>query len=77
MLYEYRCPNNHISEYITNLLDRKLPKVCKVCGNEAVYIISAPRVKLEGISGDFPGAYAKWEKVHMEKLKQEKQKKVG
>lgn len=36
---------------------------CPECGGDAVELLSAPTVKLEGISGDFPDAHAKWAKI--------------
>jgi hypothetical protein len=41
---------------------------CPECGLLASRQISTPQVKLEGISGDFPGAYRKWEAVRREKM---------
>ena len=45
---------------------------CSSCGGQADKLITAPTVKLEGISGAFPGAYYQFEKKHIEKLKQER-----
>lgn len=70
-LYEYKCSEGHVTEHITKLADRLLPVVCE-CGNLAHYTISAPNVRLEGITGAFPGAYDKWEKMRREKLQQER-----
>lgn len=76
-LYEYKCEEGHVSEYLSNISTRTNSKVCKMCEKEASYIISTPTVELEGITGDFPGAYAKWEKNHMQKLKVERKRKHG
>jgi putative FmdB family regulatory protein len=43
---------------------------CPSCGNDAQKIISAPTIKLEGITGAFPGAAARWEKMHNQRSKQ-------
>lgn len=72
-IYEYVCSDGHTSEHLTKVADRELPVVCH-CGNWANYKISAPTVKLEGITGAFPGAYDRWEKVHKQKLEQERKK---
>ena len=37
---------------------------CKKCGYPAHRLISAPHIKLDPVSGDFPGATLKWEKEH-------------
>jgi len=37
---------------------------CPSCGGQADKIITAPTIKLEGISGAFPGAAMAWEKKH-------------
>jgi putative FmdB family regulatory protein len=37
---------------------------CPTCGGQAAKIITAPTIKLEGISGAFPGAAISWEKRH-------------
>jgi hypothetical protein len=47
---------------------------CTECGLLSSRQISAPQVNLEGISGDFPGAYRKWEAVRREKMKVEKKR---
>ena len=33
------------------------------CGSVALRLISAPRSKLDGTSGDFPGAAMRWAKI--------------
>lgn len=63
-MFEFVCDNNHISE---KLIDENVRETeCAVCGNLATRIVSAVRCDLEGITGDFPGAYAKWNNVHRE-----------
>lgn len=37
---------------------------CPSCSGQADKLISAPTIKLEGISGAFPGAARLWEKKH-------------
>jgi len=71
-IFEFLCPDGHLTEqYIDDSL-REAP--CSACGKESKRIVSTPRVRLEGISGDFPGAYDRWERVRAEKLAQEKKK---
>lgn len=43
---------------------------CGSCGGEAKRIISPVRCKLEGVSGDFPGAAMKWARDHERRAKQ-------
>lgn len=38
---------------------------CTYCGGVAKAIISPVRCKLEGASGDFPGAAMKWAREHI------------
>ena len=37
---------------------------CPTCGKESKKILNTPTIKLEGLSGDFPDAHAKWAKKH-------------
>lgn len=30
------------------------------CGSKAIRVLATPTVKLEGLTGAFPGAYSKW-----------------
>ena len=58
-IYEFICENDHITEaYIDSELRTN---ECKVCGQPAIRIVSKPMVKLEGVTGDFPGAAMQWE----------------
>jgi hypothetical protein len=63
-IFEFVCDNNHISERLVEDSVREVE--CVVCGVLAHRIVSAVRCSLEGITGDFPGAYAKWNNVHRE-----------
>ena len=70
--YDFMCEDFHMFESFINSEDRALP--CKICGEEAKRIISCPTIKLEGITGSFPGAAEKWARVRAEKLSQERKK---
>ncbi len=37
--------------------------MCPDCGCDATALLSTPSVKLEGITGSFPGAHDKWAKI--------------
>lgn len=69
-VFEFLCPDGHLSESFVDSDVRVHP--CKECSKDAHRVVSAGTVKLEGISGDFPGAYSRWERVRAEKLKQER-----
>jgi hypothetical protein len=64
-IFEFVCPDGHISEYLVE--DSTRNHTC-FCGKSSERIVSAPQVKLEGITGSFPGAYDRWERVRKEKL---------
>lgn len=63
-MFEFVCDEGHISEALIDSEVREIP--CRVCGSVASRIMSAVRCELEGITGDFPGAYAKWNNKHRE-----------
>ena len=57
--YEFCCPHSHVTEAYIDSEIRTTD--CKECGEPAERIVSMPRVKLEGITGAFPGAAGKGE----------------
>jgi len=69
-IFEFQCSAGHITESFVDDSVRSAP--CKECGEDAIRIVSAGTVKLEGITGAFPGAYSRWERVRAEKIKQER-----
>lgn len=71
-MFEFLCDNNHITE---RFIDEQVRTTkCATCSKDALRIISSPRIALEGVTGDFPGAADKWVKKRAEKLKQEQKK---
>ena len=71
-LYDYVCSVcTHEFEELVRLSEYDRPVACPQCSNEAIRKLSAPMVKLEGITGDFPGAYMSWEKKRKQKMAQE------
>jgi hypothetical protein len=68
-MYEFACENGHKTERFVDYETTSL--VCE-CGEETYRILSAPAFKLEGWSGSFPSAHAKFEKSHIDKLKAER-----
>lgn len=67
-MYDFVCANRHKTE---RLVDYETTSLLCECGEETTRILSAPAIKLEGWSGDFPSAHEKFEKSHRDKLKSE------
>lgn len=42
---------------------------CPDCGGKANEQLSMPTVRLEGVSGDFPGAHDRWARIREENAK--------
>ncbi len=56
-LFDFRCPCGHLFE---DLVKSDVTTSRCGCGLDAKRVISPVRSNLEGISGDFPDAHAKW-----------------
>lgn len=72
-LYEYFCPEGHVTEHLTKYETRSLSRKC-VCGLNAEYRISTPRIDYYHMGIDAQGnptSGDKWERMHRQKLKQE------
>lgn len=65
--FDFECEHHHVTEKFVSSDIREI--VCPECGKPARRLISTPRVSLDGITGDFPGASDKWVKQRAEKLK--------
>lgn len=63
-MYEYECAVHGKFETLNSISNRETAQACPVCGELSRYCISTPTIKLEGITGDFPTAYDRWEKKH-------------
>ena len=59
-LFDFKCSNGHITE---ELVESETAIQCS-CGLEAKRILSPIRCSLEGLTGHFPDAHAKWAKRH-------------
>ena len=68
-IYEFICSNDHLTEAYIDA--EKRTTECTQCGQPAIRIVSKPMVKLEGVTGDFPGAAMQWERKRNEKIRQE------
>jgi len=60
-IYDARCSAGHVTE-VFGYSDETFR--CGECNLEAKRIISPIRCQLEGVSGDFPDAAAKWARRH-------------
>ncbi len=69
-VFEFLCPDGHLSEVFVDSFVRQHP--CKECGKDAERIVSSGHVRLEGITGAFPGAADKWVRLRADKLKHER-----
>ena len=66
VLYDFKC--TECSLIFEDLVDNKDYEVqCTGCGGTAKREQAAPRCKLDPISGHFPDALSKWEKLHTPK----------
>ena len=70
-LFEFKCEQCGVFE---DLVEYTKEHDCPTCGTVAYKIISAPRIQLEGWSGSFPGATAKWERKHWQDARQKSKK---
>lgn len=72
VLNDYRCADGHEAEYF---VDSHITHVeCSTCGKNAAKVLRAPRVNLDPISGDFPGATMKWARDRESHMKMERKK---
>ncbi len=65
LILDFVCSNGHrherfVQNHITCL-------ACETCGLTAERAPSAPRINLEGCTGDFPGAHMRWEQKRAQK----------
>lgn len=65
-IYEYLCPQGHVTESWAKVADRHNPATCH-CGEEAKFKISCPMVACDGTDPGFPDAYDKWARQHEKK----------
>jgi hypothetical protein len=69
-VFDFRCVDGHVSEvFVTDHETRTV--ACPVCGHPATRLVAAPRAKLEGITGAFPGAADAWERKRNEHMAKE------
>ena len=65
-IYDFKCEQNHLME---SFVDETVKEAsCDVCGEKTTRIISPTTISLDPISGQFPGATARWSRMRAEKL---------
>ena len=70
-LYDYYCEKcDEVFEAMVSI-DRRMNYPCPKCGTMSHMKMRAPRIGLDPISGDFPGATIKWERNRKQKMAQE------
>lgn len=57
-IFDFQCAKGHVTEKYVD--DSVTVVQCPHCGNDASRLISAPRISLDGCSGDFPTAADAW-----------------
>jgi hypothetical protein len=68
-LYDFKCPCGQAFEELVT--PDHMTTRC-ACGEEATRLVSAPRAKLDPISGDFPDATRRWAKTRANHIKYER-----
>ena len=69
-IYEFVCKEaHHRTESFVDEECHVTP--CKECGAEATRVMSAPTMRLEGCTGDFPSAADAWVRKRSQKMAQE------
>ena len=61
ILFDFECKDCGVFDKFTKYTTTT---DCPTCGKESKKILNTPTIKLEGISGDFPDAHARWAKKH-------------
>ena len=63
-VFNFECKKHHVTEHFVDSDVHEC--ACSVCGEQASRVMSAPRFKLDGVSGDYPTATQQWERKHVE-----------
>ena len=64
LLRDFECPS--CGKHTERFVDTDQLEVECDCGALAKRVIGMPRVSLEGITGDFPGAHDRWARIREE-----------
>lgn len=73
-VFDFKCPNDHVSEHF---VENETAVQCPECDQLALRQLAAPRAKLEGITGAFPGAADKWERNRASHMRKEAKNKAN
>lgn len=71
-IYTFKCRAADCANVFDEYTEYTTTLKCPRCGSVADKVITAPQIKLEGVTGSFPGAAMSWEKKRVEKLAQER-----
>ena len=69
LVLDFVCENRHKTESFVR--PETIAIVCPVCSMLAERVISAPRCKLDGTTGHFPGASDAWERKREQHMAKE------
>jgi hypothetical protein len=72
LIYDFECEDGHRLEYVVE--SGTSTTTCDTCGKLALRKLSAPRCKLEGITGAFPGAYDAWARKQEQRARVEQKR---
>ena len=70
-LYDYFCEKCEEKFEALTAMEDRMNHHCPECSTPSHMLMSAPRIALDPISGDFPGATFAWEKRREQKMAQE------
>jgi putative FmdB family regulatory protein len=74
-IYQYKCSCCDVTiEDLRKIVEREDTTICPSCGQDMVYLVSTPSIKLDGCDPGYPTAYAKWEKMQKSKLAAERKR---
>jgi ubiquitin C-terminal hydrolase len=65
-MYDFKCNDSHITESFVDVDTKEVQ--CSVCDGTATRIISPTTIYLDPVSGLYPSATSKWNKMRAEKL---------
>jgi hypothetical protein len=74
-IFDFECKESHITEAFVDVETREVQ--CGECGEIATRIISPTTISLDPISGLYPSATSKWNKMRAEKLALERKTKAN
>ena len=69
IVYVYKCRAHGKFEAFSELGNRELPKPCPQCQEKSPRVVTAPTIKLEGVTGHFPTAADRWARIHEQEAK--------